>query len=111
MLLYTRKRILEPKFLVYRCEDVACLAEKLSRGSVDLLLLCQSVPDAECVEVIDIVRAASPEVKVLVLEAGDSGSCSLHSDGAMENSDGPSALLQKIHALLGIAGPQDAHPA
>lgn len=111
MLLYTRKRILEPKFLVDTCEDVACLAEKLSRGPVDLLLLCQSVPEAECVEVINLVRAASPEVKVLVLEAGDSGACSLHSDGAMENSDGPSALLHKIHALLGIAGPQDAHPA
>jgi hypothetical protein len=67
-----------------------------------LHLLCQSVPDAECVAVITMVRAASPEVKVLVLEAGHS-SCSLHSDAAMESMDGPPALLQEIHALLGIA--------
>jgi hypothetical protein len=111
MLLYTRKRILEQEFLVDRCEDVTCLEEKLSRGPLDLLLLCQSVPEAECVEVINLVRAASPEVKVLVLEAGLSGSCSLQSDAAMGMMDGPPALLDKIHALLGIAPPGDAHPA
>lgn len=110
MLLYTRKRILEQEFLVERCDNVTCLAENLSRGPVDLLLLCQSVPDAECVAVINMVRAASPEVKVLVLEAGHS-SCSLHSDAAMESMDGPPALLQEIRALLGIAPPRDTHPA
>jgi hypothetical protein len=57
------------------------------------------------------MRAASPEVKVLVLEAGRSGSCSLHSDAAMESMDGPPALLQEIHALLGIAPPRDTYPA
>jgi hypothetical protein len=111
MLLYTRKRILEREFAVDRCEDVPCLAEKLLQGPLDLLLLCQSVPDAECEEVIDVVRAASPEVKVLVLRAAHSGSCSLHSDAAMDSMDGPAVLLHEIHALLGIAGPQDAHLA
>jgi hypothetical protein len=56
MLLYTRNRILEQEFLVDRCDDVSCLPEKLSQGPLDLLLLCQSVPDAECVEVIKMVR-------------------------------------------------------
>lgn len=111
MLLYTRNRILEQEFLVDRCDDVSCLPEKLSQGPLDLLLLCQSVPDAECVEVIKMVRAASPEVKVLVMQAAHSESCSLHSDAAMENLDGPSALLHEIHALLGIASPQDVHLA
>jgi hypothetical protein len=75
---------------------------------VDLVQLCQSVPDAECEEVIDRVRAASPEVKVLVLQAGSHGSCSVHSDAAMENLEGPSALLEEIYALLGIAAAQGA---
>jgi hypothetical protein len=111
MLLYTRKRILEQEFLVDRCDNVTCVADTLLRGPLDLLLLCQSVSDAECEEVIDIVRAASPEVKVLVLRAAHSGSCSLHSDAAMDSMDGPGVLLHEIHVLLGIADPQDAHPA
>jgi hypothetical protein len=108
MLLYTRKRILEPEFHVDRCGEVACLAEILAQGPLDLLLLCQSVPDAECEEVIEMVREASPDVKVLVLEAGHPGSCSVHSDASIQNLDGPPALLHEIHALLGTASSQRA---
>jgi hypothetical protein len=60
MLLYTRKRILEPEFLVDRCAEITRLPEKLLQGPLDLLLLCQSVPDAECEAVINMVRTASP---------------------------------------------------
>lgn len=106
MLLYTRERILDKEFVVDRCEDLACLTETLSRCSLDLVLICQSVPDAECEAVIDMVRTASPEVKVLVLQVGQHGSCSVHSDAAMESLDGPPALLHEIHALLGMASDQ-----
>jgi hypothetical protein len=108
MLLTTRKLILDREFLVDRCEEIACLTEILSRHSLDLVLLCQSVPDKECEEIIEIVRAASPEAKVLVLQAGHPASCSLHSDAAMEGLDGPPALLHEIHALLGMASGQSA---
>ena len=108
MLLYTRERILDREFFVDRCDDIACLAELLSRCSLDLVLICQSVPDKECEEVIEMVRAASPEVKVLVLQAGHPGSCSVHSDAAMESLDGPPALLHEIHALLGMASGEHA---
>jgi hypothetical protein len=108
MLLYTRKLILDKEFLVDRCEDIACLTGILSRGTLDLVLICQSVPGAECEEVIEMVRAASPETKVLVLQAGHPASCSLHSDAAMEGLDGPPALLHEIHALLGTAAGQSA---
>jgi hypothetical protein len=101
MLLYTRKRILDKEFLVDRCQDIACLTEILARGPLDLLLLCQSVPAAECEEVIEMVRSVSPDVKVLALEAGPHGSCGVHSDAAMENLEGPPALLHEIHTLLG----------
>jgi hypothetical protein len=87
-LLYTRKLILEREFVTERCDTVAGLTEILSRGPLDLILICQSVPDAECEEVIETVRAASPEVKVLVLQAGQPGSCTLHSDAAMESLEG-----------------------
>jgi hypothetical protein len=111
MLLYTRKRILDREFVVESCDALAELTEILSRDPLDLVLICQSVPDAECEEVIEMVRAASPEVKVLVLQAGHPGSCSMHSDAAMENLKGPPALLKEIRGMLGIAALQSTHLA
>ena len=108
MLLYTRERILDREFVVDTCEDLACLTETLSRCPLDLVLICQSVPDAECEEVIEMVRTAWPEAKVLVLQAGQPGSCSVHSDAALEALEGPPALLHEIHALLGMAPGQSA---
>jgi DNA-binding NtrC family response regulator len=108
MLQYTRERILDREFLVERCDTVAGLIEILARGPLDLVLLCQSVPDAECEEVIQRVREESPEVKVLVLHEATPGSCSLHSDATMDSLGGPPALLHEIHALLGIAAAQSA---
>lgn len=104
MLLYTRKRILDREFLVERCENLAGLDRVLSRGPLDLVLLCHSVPDAECEAVIERVRAESTGVKVLVLHEAMPGICSVHSDASMENLEGPPALLHQIYALLGMAG-------
>jgi DNA-binding response OmpR family regulator len=101
ILLYTRKLILDKEFIVDKCGSIACLTEILSRGLLDLVLLCQSVPDAECKEVIEMVRAASPEVKVLVIQAAPPETCSLHSDATMEMLSGPHALVHEVHALLG----------
>ena len=108
MLLYTRKRILDREFLVERCKTIAGLSRVLSRGPLDLVLLCHSVPDAECEAVIERVRAESPGVKVLVLHEALAGACSVHSDVSMENLDGPPALLHEIYALLGMAASQNA---
>jgi hypothetical protein len=54
MLLYTRKRILDREFGVESCDALAELTEILSRAPLDLVLICRSVPDAECEEVIEI---------------------------------------------------------
>ncbi len=109
VLLYTRKLILDREFVAEKCGTLAGLTEILSRGPLDLLLICQSVSEAECEEVIEMVRAASPEVKVLVMQAGHPGLCSVHSDAAMENLEGPPALLEEIRGMLGIAAPQSPH--
>jgi hypothetical protein len=111
MLLHTRKLILEREFLTERCETLAGLTEILSRGHLDLVMICQSVSDAECEEVIEMVRAASPEAKVLVMQAGHPASCSVHSDAAMGNLEGPRALLEEIRGILGIVGPQSTQLA
>jgi hypothetical protein len=111
MLLYTRKLILDREFVAERCNTLAGLTEILSRGHLDLVVICQSVRDAECEEVIEMVRAASPEVKVLVMQAGHPASCSVQSDAAMENLEGPPALLEEIRGILGIVAPQSTHLA
>jgi hypothetical protein len=108
MLLFTRKCILEREFSAEICTGLGRLGEMLAQGPVQIVVVCHSVPDSECEQVIELSRAAWPEVKILVLQEGAHGDCSLHSDGTMENLEGPPALLQEVHAPLGIAAPQRA---
>lgn len=108
MLLYTRKCILDEEFSVEICGERARLGELLPQHPVHIVVLCHSVPEAECEEVIEMSRAAWPEVKILTLQQGELGDCALHSDKTMESLDGPPALLQQIHALLGMGAAQHA---
>jgi DNA-binding NarL/FixJ family response regulator len=109
MLNYTRKQILNKEFCVEveACNALTGLPEILSRGPLDLLLLCQSVLQEECVEVIEKVRAESPAAKVLVLHESFSGVCSVQPDATMDSLEGPPALLHEIHALLEMAASQN----
>jgi hypothetical protein len=108
MLLFTRKCILDKEFAVEICGGLARLGEMLSQGPVHLVVLCQSVPDWECDAVIELSRAAWPEVKTLALREAMPGECSAHSDGTVEGLEGPPALLHAVHALLGIAAAKNA---
>jgi hypothetical protein len=108
MLLFTRKCILERDFFAEICTGLGRLGEMLAQGPVQIVVVCHSVPDRECEQAIELSRAAWPEVKILVLQEGANGECSLHSDGTMEHLEGPPALLHEVHALLGIAATQRA---
>lgn len=109
LLLYTRKKILEREFFVETCAHVSELGEILARGPVDIAVLCHSVPDAECEEVMHRVRQHSPSVKVLVLYEALPESCSDHSDKKMECLEGPSTLVDDVHELMEDAA-QEASP-
>ncbi len=100
MLLFTRKKILEREFVVDVCARISGLDAILSKGRVDIAVLCHSVPDAECQEVMHRLREHSPGVKVLVLYEALTEICSTRSDEAMDNLEGPSSLLHKIHELM-----------
>jgi len=108
LLLFTRKCILDEEFSVEICKGLASLGELLAEGAVHVVVLCHSVPEAECEEVIEMSRAAWPGVKILTLQEGELGDCGLHSDKTMECLAGPPALLRQIHALLGIRAAQHA---
>jgi hypothetical protein len=103
MLQFTRKRILEREHEVETCDELARLPEILAEGPLQVVVLCQSVPDWECDEVMELSRAAWPAVKVLVLHEAPAGQCSAHSDCTMDNLEGPPALLHEIQALMKAA--------
>jgi hypothetical protein len=71
------------------------------------VVLCHSISDQECDEVIALSRAAWPGVKTLALQEGIPGECSIHADQTMENLEGPPVLLYKVRSMLGV-GPADA---
>lgn len=100
MLLFTRKKILEREFSVDICTRISDLDVVLAAGPVDIAVVCHSVPDTECDEMMHHLREHSPGVKVLVLYESTPDLCSSHSDESMENLEGPSSLLQKVHALM-----------
>jgi DNA-binding NtrC family response regulator len=108
MLLFTRRRILEREYWVETCDRLCDLEETLAKGPFQLALLCQSVPDAECKEIMQRVRSAWPEVKVLVLQESIVGVCATRSDCTMDSLDGPPALLHEIRVLLEIAATESA---
>lgn len=108
MLLFTRKCILEGDFSVEICDDLARLREILADDRMQIVVLCHSVPDSECEEVIDLSRATWPEVKILALRESSEGECATHSDGTMESLEGPPALLHEVHALLRTAAAENA---
>jgi DNA-binding response OmpR family regulator len=108
MLLFTRKRILEREYWVETCDSLRDLEEVLAKGPFQLALLCQSAPDAECQEVMQRLRAAWPEIKVLVLRESIVGGRSTRCDHTMDSLEGPTALLHEIHVLLEIAAAESA---
>ena len=83
----------------------------LTKGQIDIAVLCHSVPDAECEEVMHRLREHSHGVKVLVLYESMPDLCSSHSDEAMENLEGPSSLLHKLHELMEEAAHDKARHA
>jgi hypothetical protein len=107
MLLYTRQQILNKKFSVDTCVDFAGLSDVLSRGPLDGALICHSVPNRECGEVIGRLHILSPKTKVLAIEEYMPRICATYSDAVMNNMEGPHALLRKTHALLGMASEGD----
>jgi DNA-binding NtrC family response regulator len=108
MLLYTRKKILEREFSVETCTRVSGLKEVLDRGPVDVAVLCHSVPDAECQEVMHCLHEHSPGVKVLVLYESVPAVCTEQSDRTMESLEGPSTLLDDVRALMEEATQESA---
>jgi DNA-binding NtrC family response regulator len=108
LLLFTRKKILEREFSVETCTQVPELDAALSRGPVEVIVICHSVPDEECHEVVLRVREQSPSAKVLVLYEAVPEVCTEDSDKTMECLEGPSTLLRDVRALMEEAAEESA---
>jgi CheY-like chemotaxis protein len=57
--------------LVQECEDIASALQQLEQGTIDLVLLDLSMPDADGIEGLSRLRAAAPATPVIVCSARD----------------------------------------
>jgi DNA-binding NarL/FixJ family response regulator len=56
---------------VQECEDIASALQQLEQGTIDLVLLDLSMPDADGIEGLSRLRAAAPATPVIVCSARD----------------------------------------
>jgi DNA-binding NtrC family response regulator len=102
MLLKTRQLLLGTFFEVKVAGRIREAEAVISSQHFDLIVLCYTLSEDECAQVIDLIANQRPRPKVLILTAA--GSRRMQEPGgqfAMTES-GPYPLLKKAAELLGI---------
>lgn len=102
-LLQTRKWVLEKRFPVETAKNLRSLSKIIQERRIDLVMLCYSLTSEECDQVIDLLRAASPETRVLnLLDSADRSRCAA-GHPTCSPLDGPELLIKSAQAMLGDA--------
>lgn len=74
------------------------------RPSINLILLCHSVPEASRISLCKALKKSIPNAPILMLENGyDPTSAEI--DGRLENLHSPEALLDTVQLLISKPGP------
>ena len=74
------------------------------RPSINLILLCHSVPEASRISLCKALKKSIPNAPILMLENGyDPTSAEI--DGRIENLHSPEALLDTVQLLISKPGP------
>ncbi len=74
------------------------------RPSINLILLCHSVPEASRISLCKVLKKSIPNAPILMLENGyDPTSAEI--DGRIENLHSPEALLDTVQLLISKPGP------
>ncbi|MGA9669228.1 MAG: hypothetical protein WBQ94_08470 [Terracidiphilus sp.] len=102
ILLETRKLILEAFFLVEAADGVSCACTLMARRTFDLVVLCYTLSDDECQQVIGLAHEQEPRPKVLTLNALGHHCTDSANGHKLMAGDGPSALVKKSAELLGF---------
>ena len=108
-LLWTRRMILEQaQFEVCTATEPAELRHALSSASLQLLVLCHSVPEDEGEAIRSSVHASHPGLKILILTAS-SDRTSLQ-DHVASTLYGPQTFLAAVHRLADISSHTSSPP-
>ncbi len=100
ILLETRSWMLaKAGFLVERASSRVEVERLMAEHRPEVLLLCYTLPDGECVAMKEIVTRAGPEMKVLVLTTQISGCRELADAFVLSVPTDPTSLIRAVQRL------------
>lgn len=102
MLLRTRQMILGTHFQVETAGRVSHAAGLLAGRRFDLLVLCYSLTDEECRQVVQIARNHPPQPEILEIIMLGRPCAAVGIQEELNSEDGPYALLQKAADMVGF---------
>jgi len=100
LLLHTRRLILREYFQVSVTTSIEATAALARLEQMDLVLLCHSLSEEECDQMIELVGELWPQAKVLVLTAPDLGRATSLPHEEFAALDGPYSLMRKMREML-----------
>ncbi|MEO6923743.1 MAG: hypothetical protein ABI142_07960 [Bryocella sp.] len=110
LLLQTRSWILERRFHVAVATSLASLSEVLEQMtaesvSIELLILCQTVPQKEARAATVLLRQYFPDARVLKMLGSLSANWLMDLENQFDPNLGPAALLERVTQLLPSQAP------
>lgn len=88
---------------VVRCQETSGFDSLLEKHGEGLLVLCHSVSEADCLEVLRKTRQRRPDMKILCMEKGILGSRpGAEGGGPISFTSGPYRLVEKVAELLHV---------
>lgn len=100
MLLRTREMILGAFFSVNGAGRVSEARALLAGSSFDLILLCHSLSDDECQQVLDLVEELEKRPLILAFNGPGNGADKPWADQQLGTDAGPYGLLKKCAEML-----------
>ena len=103
MLLHTRQLILGAFFEVQGAGRIRDAEALISTRSFDLIILCYTLSESECLHVLEMVADLMPRPRILILNpAGSPPEEPLLNQAVMLTESGPYFLLKKTAEMLGV---------
>jgi len=99
----TRRMLLESaSYQVYAARNSEEALKCILISSIEILILCHTVP-CELAESLSVLaRAIQPSIKILVLSAGGQSPHQYLADGTHDTCDGPAKFMAKVRSVAAI---------
>jgi DNA-binding NtrC family response regulator len=101
LLLQTRQWLLQSVgYRAHIARELAEVEDVLSRGEVELLVLCHTLAGEECEQAIALLQRWSPSAKCLVLTANGCSCLAALCEESTQARDGPRKFVAKVTTLM-----------